>query len=135
MPPRDRIAAAFAPFAGKPAWGVHHGYSSSLTFEFGEPRLSAWIVRSDHQDHDEPDHREPVRVDLGPIVPIEQAVRGHLRFIASDGRVRGVSVGESLETADVSLESAELREGLAPLLPSPPARQVRYHGRAHCASG
>jgi hypothetical protein len=33
------IADAFVPLIGRPAWGVHQGYGSFLTLEFGEPRL------------------------------------------------------------------------------------------------
>ena len=33
------IADAFGPLIGRLAWGVHQGYGSFLTLEFGEPRL------------------------------------------------------------------------------------------------
>jgi len=35
----DIIQAVFAPLYGKPCWQVQQGYSSFLTFEFGEPHL------------------------------------------------------------------------------------------------
>lgn len=33
------MAEAWKPLIGRPCWGVYNGYSSWLTFQFGEPRL------------------------------------------------------------------------------------------------
>ena len=35
----NRIADAFGPILGSPAWQVEKGYASFLTLEFGEPYL------------------------------------------------------------------------------------------------
>lgn len=38
----DRVQDLLAEIIGKVAWHAQHGYSSFLTFEFGDPHLETW---------------------------------------------------------------------------------------------